>query len=449
MNSRPNIVLLVADDHGREALGCYGNPVIRTPGMDRLAREGVRFTNSFCTTASCAASRATILTGLQNHTTGTYGHTHGSHHFSCFDDVRTLPALLQEGGYRTGRVGKRHFAPTRLFPFHWEKPEGLFGRDDVRMSEACREFVKIPGPFFLYWCSHNPHRGGPVPNHPLGIDGFGNPAADFPGDAEERYNPASVMVPPFLNDTPETRAEIAQYYQSIARLDRGLVRLLQVLEQEGQLANTVILYLSDNGAAFPQAKTTLYDPGMQLPCLVRAPGQQRRGGTCDALVTWADITPTVLDLAGVPFDPAAFHGRSFVPVLEQESPSSWRDEIYAAHTFHEITNYYPMRVVRTKRHKFIYNIAWKLDYPSSSDIWKSATWQREQRDRPARLGARTMDAFVHRPRFELYDLQADPNELDNLAENPAQAALVQTFIAKLQAFQKATRDPWLHKWTYE
>ncbi len=265
---RPNIVLVVADDHGREALGCYGNKAIQTPNLDALARDGVRFTNSFCTTASCAASRSTILTGLHNHATGTYGHTHECHHFSCFDDVRTLPAMLGEGGYRTGRAGKTHYAPDRLFPFEW-RPRGEFGRDDVKMAEACREFVRGQNPFFLYWCSYNPHRAYEIEGHPLHANSFGNPLESFDGDEEQLYSDDSVIVPPFLNDTPEVRAELAQYYQSISRLDRGVGRLVSILKDEGKLENTVIIYISDNGAAFPEAKTTLYEPGMALPCIMR------------------------------------------------------------------------------------------------------------------------------------------------------------------------------------
>lgn len=447
--TRPNIVLMVSDDHGREATGCYGNPAIQTPSMDALAADGVRFDNSFCTTASCAASRSVILTGLYNHANGTYGHTHGSHHFACFDHIKTLPAMIKEAGYRTGRVGKMHYAPESIFPFEWNRPAGMFARDDVRMAEECREFVSGSEPFFLYWCSMNPHRAGVDERHPLKPNNFGNPEEPYPGDEEQTYAEADVAVPPFLSDTPEVRAELAHYYQSISRLDRGLGRLMQVLKDEGKYENTVIIYISDNGAAFPEAKTTLYEPGMNLPCIVRSPQHQKRGIASDALVTWADITPTILDFAGVHETLENMHGRSFKGILDQENPTDWRDEVFTAHTFHEITNYYPMRVVRTKKYKFIYNIAWKLDYSFASDLWSSISWQGALRDGLKNFGSRSVDAYIHRPRFELYDLETDPNEVVNLAEKEEHRDLVASFCEKLKAFQKDTNDPWLHKWTYE
>lgn len=448
-SSRPNLVLMVADDHGREALGCYGNPIAATPNLDGLAGYGTRFTNSFCTTASCAASRSVILTGLYNHANGTYGHTHGFHHFSCYEDVRTLPAMLGEAGYRTGRVGKKHYAPDRIFPWDWEQPDGIFGRDDVRMSDSCREFVQGDEPFFLYWASHNPHRAAVKQDHPLKPNSFGNPETAFPGDTEQEFDEADVVVPHFLPDTPEVRAELAQYYQSIARLDRGIGRLLDILRDAGKLDNTVVIYISDNGAAFPASKTTLYEPGMQLPCIVRTPEQTARGIACDGLITWADLTPTLLDYAGALPDAGQFHGRSFRGIVGQEHPTDWRDEVYAAHTFHEITNYYPMRVVRTQRHKFIWNIAWKLDYSFASDLWRSISWQGALKDGRKHFGIRTMDAYVHRSRFELYDLESDPGEVVNLAGRPEYADMVSGFCERLQQFQQDTRDPWIHKWEYE
>jgi len=258
-----------------------------------------------------------------------------------------------------------------------------------------------------------------------------------------------VVVPSFLPDTAETRAELAQYYQSIARLDRGVGRLMAVLQEEAAFGNTLILYISDNGAAFPAAKTTLYEPGMNLPCIVRQPGGSDGGTSCDGLITWADLTPTILDWAGALQDEGSFHGRSFRSILGHEHPTGWRDEAYAAHTFHEITNYYPMRVVRTARHKFIWNIAWKLDYSFASDLWQAITWQGALRDGLENYGVRSVDAYLHRPRFELYDLQDDPEEVRNLAEDPKHADLVAGFCGQLKQFQQDTNDPWLHKWEYE
>ena len=446
-DDRPNVVLMVSDDHGRDT-GCYGNTAIRTPNMDALAADGVAFTHSFCTTASCAASRTVILTGIHGHTNGTYGHTHGRHHFTCFDDVVSLPTLLSQAGYRTARIGKYHVAPDRLFPFDQVLPS--CGRDDVQMAERCRPVVEGTEPFFLYWCSFNPHRDGRVlESHPCKPDRFGNPDESFPGDEEITFRDDDVAVPHYLPDTPEVRAELAQHYQSVARLDRGIGRLIQILKDTGKYDNTVLIYIADNGAAFPVAKTTLYDPGMHLPCIVRSPLHTARGTTCDGLVTWADITPTILDFAGACDEPDRFFGRSFKPIIDQPSPKDWRDEVYASHTFHEITNYYPMRVVRTHRWKFIWNIAHKLDYSFASDLYRCASWQGALRDDLHRFGSRTVDAYIHRPRFELYDLAADPNETTNLADHPAHAARVAGFCDKLKAFQQQTQDPWLHKWEYE
>ena len=462
-SERPNVVLMVADDHGLDT-GDYGNPAIKTPHLDALSQDGVLFTNACCTTASCAASRSVILTGLYNHTNGTYGHTHGCHHFACFDDVATLPALLNEAGYHTARVGKKHYAPERIFPFQAGYPDGNyrskehktpgnitgFGRNDVQMSESCRDFISVDEPFFLYWCSHNPHRGGgKLESHPCRPDKFGNPAQSFPGDEEMIYNDEQVLVPPYLPDTPETRAELAQYCQSVSRLDRGVGRLMQILKDEGKYDNTVVIYISDNGAAFPAAKTTLYEPGMNLPCIVKGPLQQDHGTTCDGLVTWADLTPTILDFAGAYDNPKSFHGRSFKGIIGEESPQNWRDEVYGAHTFHEITNYYPMRVVRTQKYKFIWNIAHPLTYSSASDLWSCASWQGALRDGLEKFGNRTIDAYLHRAQFELYDLEQDPDEVTNLAGKSEYASLVDDFCGKLKTFQRETKDPWLHKWEYE
>ncbi len=345
-NKRPNIILIVTDDHGRGDLGGYGNPVIQTPNLDRLAAEGVRFTNAFCTTASCSASRSVILSGLYNHYNGQYGHQHSYHHFVSFDYVRSLPVLLSQGGYHTARIGKYHVAPDEIYKFETVLQGN--DRNAVQMANNCAKFFETRDrrPFFLYVCTSDPHRGGgkaaDLPHQP---DRFGNREQGYPGVTEVKYDPKEVVVPDFLPDSPECRAELAQYCQAVSRIDQGIGRLVEHLKKAGQYDNTVLIYISDNGIAFPGAKTTAYEAGLNLPCIVRTPWQRKKGIACDALVNWADLAPTILDLAGATPTDYEFHGRSFKPVLEREHVEGW-DTTYASHTFHEITMYYPMRMVR-------------------------------------------------------------------------------------------------------
>lgn len=447
--AKRNVVLLVVDDQGTTDAGCYGNRVIRTPGIDRLAAEGTRFTHAFCTTASCSASRSVILTGLQNHANGQYGHQHSYHHFRTKQSVRSLPVLMKLGGYRTARIGKYHVGPPEVYAFDEALPGNA--RNAVQMAENSRNFIRADEdrPFFLYFCTSDPHRGGGRATELThGPDRFGNRPGGYPGVETVRYRPEDVIVPPYLPDSAECRAELAQYYQSVSRIDQGVRKLIGVLEEAGVYDDTLIIYISDNGIAFPGAKTTLYDPGMRLPCIVRSPYQERKGVVSGVMITWADLAPTILDFAGALPPDQEFHGRSFLGVLERESAPGW-DEVYASHTFHEITMYYPMRVVRTRHHKLIWNIAHPLPYPFASDLWESPTWQAVLRRGEKVYGKRAVDAYLQRPKFELYDLRTDPHEVVNLAADPQHAATLKELQRKLRAFQKRTRDPWILKWDYE
>jgi N-sulfoglucosamine sulfohydrolase len=248
-----NIVLFVADDHGRDA-GCYGNPVIQTPNLDRLAAEGLRFDYAFCTTASCSASRSVILTGLHNHANGQYGHEHHWHKFSSHRWVQSLPMLLSKAGYRTARAGKFHVAPEEAYPF--DEVLKADGRNPVALADAARPFIAAASdkPFFLYICTLDPHRrGGPAHELPYMPDRFGNPAPgqSHAGVKEVIYDPQNVIVPPFLPDSPECRAELAQYYQSVSRVDQGIGRLVKHLKEARVYDDTLFIYISDNGSRMP------------------------------------------------------------------------------------------------------------------------------------------------------------------------------------------------------
>ncbi len=470
----PNIVLIVSDDHGRNDAGCYGNEAIKTPNLDYLASEGIRFTNAYCTSASCTASRSVILSGLYNHANGLYGHMHGFHHFRAFNTVTALPEFLaEEAGYTTARIGKYHLAPEHVFPFDTVLPESGNLRNDVQMADDCKNFIETnkDKPFFLYFCTSDPHRGGgkvedsPLPYKP---DRFGNTPEGYPGVNKVQFHPDSIKVPPYLPDTPASRAELAQYYQSVARMDLGFGRLFQHLKEQEQWDNSLIIYISDNGIAFPGAKTNLYDPGMHLPCIVKLPQSKNKGSTSRAMINWADLTPTILDFAGINpnekllekyipedrtwDDPPAikkFHGRSFKKVLHNPTQTTGWDTTYASHTFHEITMYYPMRVIVTRKYKLIWNIASGLAYPHASDLWESATWQSVIHSNKKMYAYKPVDYYTHRPEFELFDMQNDPQESTNLAGNPEYADELAEMKIALRKFQEKTNDPWVVKWKHE
>ncbi len=422
-----NVLLYVVDDQGMDDAGCYGNPVIKTPGLDLLASEGTRFTQAFCTTPSCSASRSVILSGLYNHANGQYGHQHAYHHFASFPEVRSLPVLLGNAGYRTLCAGKYHVAPEEVYHFQ----EYLKPNEPATLADQCRSLIasEETRPFFLYCCTTEPHR-------------------PFVREGSDSFDPAEVVVPPYLPDTPECRAELAQYYGSVQRADRGLLRLIDILKETGRWEDTLVIYVSDNGIAFPGAKTNVYEPGVRLPCVIRDPARERGNIACDALVNWADLAPTICDYAGVQPPEKGFHGRSLRPILGQEHPEGW-DETCLSHTFHEITMYYPMRVVRQRRYKLIWNMAHGLPFPFASDLWESLTWQGIVKSGATQYGRRAVEAYLHRPRFELYDLEADPDEIHNLADDPAHAAVLEELKVKLRAFQERTGDPWILKWEYE
>ncbi len=446
-DGRPNIVLFVSDDHGTDALGCYGNPVIKTPYLDRLAQQGVRFVNAYCTSASCAASRSVILTGLYGHATGSYGHVHDYHHFSTFETVKSLPVLLAEAGYHTARIGKYHLAPPSVYRF--DTVLAADPRSTVELAEACADVIRSYQPLFLYFCPDDPHRGAPFQPDPWNAPNrFGNRDEGYPGAAPIVYDPDDVIVPPFLPDSPECRAELAQYYQSVCRIDQGMGKLLELLQKAGKLDNTIVIYISDNGIAFPGAKTTVYEPGIKLPCIVKDPRRSDGGLVNHAMITWADLTPTILEFAGVPYETSDFHGRSFARILGRAHPKGW-DQMYASHNFHELTMYYPMRVVRRGNLKLIWNIAWRLEYPFASDLWAASTWQAVYRSRAEYFGNRKVTDYLFRPEFELYDLTADPHELNNLAGKKEYAEALERLKKQLKVFQLRTKDPWQIMWDHE
>jgi N-sulfoglucosamine sulfohydrolase len=482
-----NIIFFITDDES-PTLGCYGDKVAVTPRIDALAADGTVFLNASATTASCSASRSVVMSGLHNHANGQYGHAHDFHKFSSWHNVVSLalPRVLANAGYRTAQIGKYHVAPEEVYHFETYL-EGKGERNPVDMAEKVRAFLTAPDerPFFLYFGTADPHRGGgedaSYPG-PLKPDLFGNKPGkgSFPGVEERFFDPATVPVPSFLPDTPECRSELAQYYQSCARVDQGVGRLVDILKAAGLYDKTLFVFTSDHGMAFPGGKTTVYEGGLRVPFVVRNPYEPTRGVRSRALISHIDITPSLLDFAGG-LDPVRnapvkmvsaaeywkdkpyvakenrgprkglerYHGKSWIPILGK-ADAGHRETVFASHTFHEIQMYYPMRAIRDQEFKLIWNIAHGLPYPFASDLWAASTWQAQwAKGMDAPYGKKTVGEYVRRPAFELYDMQKDPEESVNLATNPEYAEVLKRYQEKLKTFQREMGDPWIQKWEYE
>lgn len=428
---RRNVLLLISDDQGLD-LGCYGTP-IKTPRIDRFARTATRFTQGFAAVSSCSPSRAVINTGLFTHQNGMYGLQHDVHHQSLLDGIETLPMMLRRAGYATALVGKKHVGPDSAFPYEVELVPERSGIRDVReLSVAAGSFIRSTNdrPFFVTVAYSDPHRAA---------KDYGNDR-DWPGVRTITYDPGKVPLPSHLPDLPAVRQDLAEYYESISRLDTGVGMILDELEASGQSENTLVIFLSDNGRPFPGAKTNLYDPGLHLPLIVHAPG--RPGSVNDAMVSWVDIAPTMLEYTGVKAPAYPLSGTSLLPLLGQTRDPK-RDAVFASHDFHEINQYYPMRSVRTRTHSYILNIASPLDYPIAGDVASSPSWKATVADPSIRLGKRTQAAYLKRPPEELYDLRADPDELVNIAGDPAANSVLTELRERLRLMRTATHDPWL------
>jgi len=446
--ARPNVVLIVSHGHGSGDLGCYGNPSIKTPNLDKLAAEGIRLTNGYATVSSGSASQSVILTGLYNHSTGQYGQSNGQNHFSVFPEIKSLPSYLKNIGYKTAVIGAFPLALDNSFPFDTVLDVAANARNTYQMAERCKPILSRSQKknFFLYFCLADPSRSNGASEETASIvNSFGNRNQGYEGIIPTYYKPAKIEVTRYLPDSPGCRKELVQYAQAVSRIDLGIGRLFELLKNTDNWDNTLIIYISDSGIAFPGAQTTLYEPGIHLPCIIKLPFDKPLVNICDAMVSWADIAPTILDFCQALPAEYPFHGLSFKEALTHEHPNGW-EEIYASHTFHDITMYYPMRMAMNRRYKLIWNIAWQLPFPISNELLNSATWQEALRSGTEFYGKRNMKDLLQKSEFELYDLLNDPDEIKNLASNPEYAGIMKDLKARLKGFQVKTSDPWITKW---
>jgi len=431
--AKPNILLILSDDHTAEFLGCYGNSTIHTPNLDRFASGGMRFTRFYCSAPQCVPSRTAFLTGRSPVAARMSRFTS-----PLPPDVVTLPELLRsQAGYFTG-ICRRQFhldgapGPNSRAVFDKHNLQTFQNRVDyldrqsprVMTERRVNEFFdKRPAnkPWFLWVNFDDPHF--PWDNIPNGIDA------------------SKLRVPSFLPDLPGVREDLRRYYDEIQRMDGEFQLVLDTVKKRAGLENTIVLFAGDNGFPFPHGKGTLYEPGLNVPFLIQWPGKIQPGSLCEDLIAGDDYTPTILEAAGVRA-PKEMTGISFLNRLLGK-PHTPRKHIFAQrvtygsrpYTEGTTTHTFDLsRMVRGTRYKLIYNCTPQQKY-SPVDSYNERSWK-EMSDENAwgRLAPRfSRTYFPHaRPVIELYDLQTDPDEMVNLAGRPELASVERELKLALQ-----------------
>jgi len=419
-----NLLVLLADDLSACDVGCYGSPNARTPNIDALAARGTRFEWAYTAVGVCQPSRSSLYTGL-------YPTGHGALGFGPIaPNVPTWPQLLGAAGVLTAMIGKLDVDPIEQFPFdHLVKARDMASRRDSGLwAGELAKFLNTTGErrFAAVMALVDPHR-------PFEEEAPPTPTTD----------PASIAVPKFLWDTPGARLDLARYYDCVARLDRTVGALLEVLERSGRAEDTLVIFTSDNGAAFPFAKSTVYEPGVRMPFVASGPGA-RPGVVSREFVSQLDVLPTALELFGATCD-AKFDGASLCPLLRGDGRTT-RDEFVSMQTENNREQSAPARALHSRRFKYIRNLTPDVAVVSNlvnhTLVWESGA---EAAKNDERIHER-MRAFLYRAPEELYDLESDPNELRNLAGDPQYAALLEERRSRLRAWMEQHNDPELTHW---
>lgn len=427
---RPNILMIMSDNQSWNHVGSYGDKTVRTPNMDLIAKQGVRFTNAFCSSPSCTPARAAMLTGQD-----IWRLEDGANLWGVLPvKYKVYPDLLEESGYAIGFQGKG-WGPGSFEAN--KRPRNPAGNEFKSFAEFLKN--KAEGPWCYWVSSHEPHRPYVV--------GSGSKAG---------IDPAKVTVPGYLPDHPEVRKDIADYYAAVEMFDRELGTVLDELKKSGQLENTVIVVCSDNGWQMPRGLANLYDFGTHVPLIISWPGKFKQNVVADNLVTLNDLAPTFLQLGNVPV-PADMTGKSLLPIVEEgKKEEKQRDYVVLGRERHAFVRQhglgYPGRAIRTKDYLYIKNYEparwpagdpplygdidpYMLNYPGPAKFYMIANKNTPAVKPLFELG------FGKRPAEELFDVKKDPDQLHNLAADPALAKVKAELAAQMNAYLVQSKDP--------
>ncbi|WP_206688050.1 sulfatase family protein [Aestuariibaculum marinum] len=389
---KPNFIVYLSDDLGYKDVSVYGAKVVKTPVLQKLSEEGMTFNNAFVASPSCAPSRAALLTGLMPARNG----AEVNHAFPS-EGIPYLIENLKSEGYKVFAFGKvAHYRGNEKcgFDFHNDEQVNLY-----------KNISK-------YFDSNN----------------VNTPVCIFVGDRRPHvswtkkmdYDPEKVDLPPYFIDTKETREHRSRYYTDVTGMDNEMGQVFEYLN--GKLGeNTMTLFTSDHGAQWPFGKWNLYEAGIRTPLIVKWPGKIQAGSQTDAMVSWIDILPTLLDISGIKVS-NHLDGKSFASILSGKK-NQFRKVIYSTHTGDDKFNVYPMRSIRTDRYKLIINLEPNAYHTNHSDIFRKdgagAYWDSwyDEAENDVKAANIIQHYFV-RPEMEFYDIVNDPNEQENLIENP-------------------------------
>jgi len=414
-SEKTNFIIIIGDDISWNDLGCYGHPAVRSPNIDLLASEGIKFTNTYLTASSCSPSRCSIMTGRYPHNTGA-----AELHTALPEGMPTLAGELKKAGYYTVSSGKWHMGPNVRSDFDLvdDKEVGDGGHKNWirRLQERPKD-----KPFFMWFAALDAHRAWHA-------DDFGTP-----------HDPHNSVVPPYLVDAPGTRQDLASYYNEIQRLDHytGLVRA--ELQKQGVLDNTLIIFMADNGMPFPRAKTRVYDSGMKTPFVIRWPkGVKSMGVESNSMISVIDIAPTFMELAGIDVGPT-FQGVSFAKTIKNPE-AEHRQYIFAEHNWHDYEAH--ERMVRTKNYMYVVNNRPNLPNQGPADSNGSPSYAdlKALRDQ-GKLSAAQADVFLTpRPYEELFDCMLDPDQMSNIASNERYADVLDDLRGVMNQWINETGD---------
>lgn len=415
---RPDIVIFLADDLTVDDLTIYDGKGIPTPNCDRIAKEGMTFDRAYVTSPSCAPSRAALLTGRFGAHTGAL-----FNHQKVRPDVAKWPSFFKKLGYEVVAFGKvSHY--NHVLDYGFDHADFFGYHEDICVTKAVEwlDSRKSDKPLCLIVGTNWPH---------------------VPWPQREARKPEAVDLRHKLADTPQTRKAVARYETAVKRMDQDLGEVWDAMKRRLP-EDTMFLFTADHGAQFPFEKWNLYEPSLRTPLVVVWPGHVKPGSRSDAMVSWVDILPTVLEIAGA--NPRAvnadFDGRSFLPVLLGKT-AAHRESVYAAHSGDGKMNFYPSRAVVGQRWKYIRNLDPALEFHTHIDrahqdtgYWPS--WVEKAKTDPAT--AELVEKYHKRPAEELYDLEKDPEERNNLAGNPGAATELSRMRRELDKWMRSLGD---------